>query len=142
MRSPKSTCGSPCHWCSPESRSRMPGRRRYRHPVDRNLGRDRLLRPRLVDCDCGRADQSRDLRYHANRNGTHHARIHGKNCGQLGEPRRSGDGPNDAGHDLRWESRFMAIWTLVKIGLMVWGRLYLNKPITKAYFDAAVSNHS
>ena len=37
---------------------------------------------------------------------------------------------------------FMAAWMIAKIGMMVWARLYLNKPITKAYLNAAVSNKS
>lgn len=37
---------------------------------------------------------------------------------------------------------FMFVWALAKIGLMIWARLYLNKPATKAYLDAAASDHA
>tara|TARA_R110002049_G_scaffold2750_9_gene22377 strand:+ start:48174 stop:48818 length:645 start_codon:yes stop_codon:yes gene_type:complete len=30
---------------------------------------------------------------------------------------------------------FMAVWTIMKIALMIWARVYLNRPATKEFFD-------
>ena len=79
---------------------RLYGRRRNRNFVNQTVG-PIAFAPSPGDRHCRRADQSSDLRVYTARDGTDHARVHGENRRQFGEPRRRSDGKYDAGLCLR-----------------------------------------